>query len=121
MADLYAAVLNEHMGGDFYVKSWGKLQKPLPSNCSVPNSVFNVRTVKLPYLSYFSITYDHSKWCVTKESTSTPWTCIADMNREVSQESRGGGAVCTDNPVVWKTFVKLVNSYQSCRRTRNEL
>lgn len=118
-ADLYAAVLNEHMGGDFYVKSWGRLQKPLPSNCSVPNSVFNVRTVKLqPYSGlkpYFSITYDHSKWCVTKENTSTPWTCIADMNRAVSQKSRGGGAVCTDNPVVWKAFVKLVNSHQPCR------
>ncbi|XP_076134162.1 deoxyribonuclease-2-alpha-like [Alosa pseudoharengus] len=112
--DLFSAVLDKHMGGDFYAKSWGRLRHPLPSNCSVPNIVYNVEQVQLPTTEPFSITVDHSKWSVTVDESSRPWTCIADMNREVSQESRGGGAVCTDNPAVWSAFSSIVFSYEPC-------
>lgn len=114
LTDLYSAVLDKHMGGDFYAKSWGRLRHPLPSNCSVPNIVYNVEYVQLPTTESFKDTIDHSKWCVTVDESSEQWTCIADMNREVSQESRGGGAVCTDNPAVWSAFSSIVYDYQPC-------
>ncbi|KAL2090114.1 hypothetical protein ACEWY4_014802 [Coilia grayii] len=112
--DLYSGVLDKYLGGDFYAKGWGRLRRPLPSNCSVPYHVYNVESVQLPTTKAFSITVDHSKWCVLVDKTSRPWTCIADMNREVSQESRGGGAVCTDNAAVWKAFAGVVFHYEPC-------
>ncbi|XP_042560805.1 deoxyribonuclease-2-alpha-like [Clupea harengus] len=112
--DLYSDVLDKYLGSEFYAKGWGRLRRPLPSNCSVPNYVYNVESVQLPTTEPFSVTVDHSKWCVTVDKSPRPWTCIADMNREVSQESRGGGAVCTDNAAVWKAFSSVVFTYEPC-------
>ncbi|XP_028856768.1 deoxyribonuclease-2-alpha-like [Denticeps clupeoides] len=113
--DLYSGLLDKHLESAFYAKSWGRLLDPLPSNCSVDFSVYNVETVQLPTTEPYSITKDHSKWCVTMDSKLHRWTCIADMNREVSQEHRGGGAICTDNAAVWSAFLDIVNTYQPCQ------
>ncbi len=92
------------------------MRDPLPSNCSrsIPAIVYNVRDVKLNGKSC-SDTKDHSKWCVTVDSG---WTCIADMNREVSQTNRGGGAICTSDVQVWKAFNKLITHYEPCPKKR---
>ncbi|XP_063057808.1 deoxyribonuclease-2-alpha-like [Engraulis encrasicolus] len=112
--DLYSGVLDKYLGGAFYAKSWGRLRHPLPSNCSVKYDVYNVATMQLPTTEPFSVTVDHSKWTVMVDMTEKPWTCIADMNREVSQEYRGGGAVCTDNTDVWQAFWGVVSTYELC-------
>uniref|UniRef100_UPI003AB05F2E deoxyribonuclease-2-alpha-like n=1 Tax=Centroberyx gerrardi TaxID=166262 RepID=UPI003AB05F2E len=108
--DLYSGLLVNYLGQDLYVKSWGKMKKPLPSDCSVAHNVYNVLQVKPPNLQPFPNTVDHSKWCVA----SRTWTCIADMNREESQMGRGGGAICTDNLAVWKAFSAMVGKYEPC-------
>jgi deoxyribonuclease-2 len=59
-------------------------------------------------------TKDHAKWAIS-ESTSMrgeeltqyrkgrrdDWICIGDINRMVSQERRGGGAICFHEPDLW--------------------
>ncbi|MGH0178279.1 UNVERIFIED_CONTAM: hypothetical protein FKN15_077063 [Acipenser sinensis] len=112
--DLYSGLLVEPLGDDLLAKGWGRLHNPLPSNCSVKHNVYNVKSVKLPPISPFNITTDHSKWCVTMGKKTGIWTCIADMNREISQMRRGGGAVCTSNTAVWKAFSKMVDRYEKC-------
>ncbi|KAI3368256.1 hypothetical protein L3Q82_007973 [Scortum barcoo] len=79
--DLYSGLIVNHMTHNLYVKSWGKMRRPLPSNCStsIPHHVYNVKEVKLLNMQPFNNTVDHSKWCVTSDGG---WTCIADMNRE---------------------------------------
>eukprot|EP00064_Thunnus_orientalis_P004472 superscaffoldBa00000407_g4484 len=86
--DLYSGLIVNYLEQDLYVKSWGKMRRPLPSNCStsIPHSVYNVTEVKVPGRKPFSDTVDHSKWCVT---SGGGWACIADMNREESQMDRG--------------------------------
>lgn len=113
-SDLYSGLLVEPLGDDLLAKGWGRLHNPLPSNCSVKHNVYNVKSVKLPLIPPFNITSDHSKWCVTMGKKTGIWTCIADMNREISQMRRGGGAVCTSNTAVWKTFSKMVDRYEKC-------
>ncbi|XP_051231937.1 deoxyribonuclease-2-alpha isoform X1 [Dicentrarchus labrax] len=114
--DLYSGLIVNHLGNNLYVKSWGKMRDPLPSNCStsIPYSVFNVETVKLNGKNY-SDTVDHSKWCVTRDGD---WTCIADMNREESQMKRGGGAICINDVKVRKAFDTAIAQYTPCKRPR---
>ncbi|XP_061593143.1 deoxyribonuclease-2-alpha-like [Cololabis saira] len=112
--DLYSGFIVQSMPQNLFVKSWGKLRKPLASNCSssIPHHVYNVTFVQWPGRTAFSNTVDHSKWCVTADGS---WTCIADMNREESQMSRGGGAICTDNPGVGRAFRALISDYVPCK------
>ncbi|XP_039591315.1 deoxyribonuclease-2-alpha-like [Polypterus senegalus] len=113
--DLYSGLLVEPLGDDLFAKGWGRLHSPLPSNCSMKHNVYNIITVNLPKVTPFKTTFDHSKWCVTKGASGRdPWTCIADLNREKGQMLRGGGAVCTSDPVVWKTFRKMVGEFEKC-------
>ncbi|XP_069050457.1 deoxyribonuclease-2-beta-like [Lepisosteus oculatus] len=93
---------------------WGKLHRPLLSNCSVAHKVYNVKTMQLPEARPFGIMVDHSKWCVMKGG-GPHWTCIADTNREIRQTRRGGGAVCTSRPGVWKAFLTVVDTFEDCQ------
>ncbi|KAM4548828.1 deoxyribonuclease-2-alpha-like [Odontesthes bonariensis] len=113
--DLYSGLIASNMPQDLFAKSWGKMREPLASNCSssIPHHVYNVKEVKLPGQKPFVTTMDHSKWCVT---SGGDWTCIADMNRERSQMSRGGGAICIKDPIVAKTFRALISKYEVCKR-----
>ncbi|XP_071344053.1 deoxyribonuclease-2-alpha-like [Trachinotus anak] len=115
--DLYSGFVAKELEKDLYVKSWGKMRRPLPSNCSVPHHVYNVKEVQLPNMKHFTDTVDHSKWCVTSDGG---WTCIADMNREVSQMDRGGGAICTNDIAAGKAFYTLVKQYEPCKRARTQ-
>ena len=55
---------------------------------------------------------DHSKWAV---ATSHPFMCVADINRQRSQEHRGGGALCFNNKEAVQTaFLALVSSVEPC-------
>ncbi|XP_042271929.1 deoxyribonuclease-2-alpha-like [Thunnus maccoyii] len=113
--DLYSGLIVNYLEQDLYVKSWGKMRRPLPSNCSIPHCVYNVTEVKVPGRKPFSDTVDHSKWCVT---SGGGWACIADMNREESQMDRGGGAICTNDVAVGKAFDAMISKYKQCKRER---
>ncbi|XP_033477918.2 deoxyribonuclease-2-alpha-like [Epinephelus lanceolatus] len=115
--DLYSGLIVNYLKENLYVKSWGKMHRPLPSNCStsIPHHVYNVKEVTLLNGNPFSDTVDHSKWCVTPKGS---WTCIADMNREVSQMKRGGGAICTDNNAVLKAFTGIITKYDPCNKRK---
>lgn len=51
-------------------------------------------------------TKDHAKWAVAlKNKTSQlPWVCVGDINRMVSQEKRGGGAICFQEEPLWQAL-----------------
>ncbi|MEQ2217980.1 hypothetical protein XENOCAPTIV_027364 [Xenoophorus captivus] len=118
--DLYSGLIVDHVSQNLYVKSWGKMRKPLASNCSseLAHHVYNVKEVKLQGRKSFSDTVDHSKWCVTSDGG---WTCIADMNREVSQMGRGGGAICTENTKVGEAFWALISNFEKCKESHSKV
>ncbi|XP_007542488.1 deoxyribonuclease-2-alpha-like [Poecilia formosa] len=117
--DLYSGLIVNKVSNDLFVKSWGKLSKPLSSNCSsmLSHHVYNVKEVQLQKRKAISDTVDHSKWCVTSDGG---WTCIADMNREVSQMSRGGGAICTEDPRVGQAFRSLFSDHEPCKKSHSK-
>lgn len=117
--DLYSGLIVNKVSENLFVKSWGKLSKPLSSNCSsrLNHHVYNVKEVELQKRKAVSDTVDHSKWSVTSDGG---WTCISDMNREVSQMSRGGGAICTEDPQVGQAFRSLILDYEQCKTSHSK-
>ncbi|KAM8875151.1 deoxyribonuclease-2-alpha-like isoform 2-T2 [Spinachia spinachia] len=112
--DLFSGLIVNHLNKNLCVKSWGRMRRPLPSNCSagIPHHVYNVKSIKLPETkTSIKDTTDHSKWCVTLDGN---WTCIADMNREESQMKRGGGAICIENFTVARAFSSIIDLYKQC-------
>lgn len=51
-------------------------------------------------------TKDHAKWAIAlkNETNTLPWVCVADMNRMVSQEKRGGSSICFLEPRLWQAL-----------------
>ncbi|TPP56276.1 hypothetical protein FGIG_07856 [Fasciola gigantica] len=86
--------------------------------------VINIEELKFvnPPRSYSSYD-DHAKWAATipKRGVNKPenmWICLGDINRMFSQYHRGGGTMCINNAVIWKTFSGLVSSTESCDSSR---
>lgn len=60
-----------------------------------------------PSLTYeWPYTKDHAKWAVAlkNEASSLPWVCVADLNRMVSQEKRGGASLCFQERGLWQAL-----------------
>ncbi len=52
---------------------------------------------------------DHSKWAVSDNHI-----CFSDINRMTTQASRGGGAICVEDPILVKTFNDAVQGSDEC-------
>ncbi len=60
-----------------------------------------------PALTYsWPYTKDHAKWAVALKNpaSSLPWVCVADLNRMVSQEKRGGASLCFQEERLWEAL-----------------
>merc|ERR1711924_180479 len=99
------------MGGALRVETWqnGATDLKMPTFCTpdYDYDVQNVSMVSMPDGVSWKETQDHSKWGVT-DSSSKRTACVGDINRQYSQESRGGGAVCYDNSDHWSSFNSIV-------------
>ncbi|XP_053490178.1 deoxyribonuclease-2-beta isoform X2 [Ictalurus furcatus] len=111
--DIYAGWIAQTLNTDFLVETWQREAHQLPSNCSLPYHVMNIKRVSLSELVTFSSYDDHSKWCVSWEH-QTQWTCLGDLNRESRQAWRGGGLICTPNSAMYKAFRSAVAWYKNC-------
>ncbi|TSM94615.1 Deoxyribonuclease-2-beta [Bagarius yarrelli] len=111
--DIYTGWIAQTLKTDLLVETWQREPYQLPSNCSLPYHVMNIKRVCLSKLVTFSSYDDHSKWCVSWEY-KPQWTCIGDLNRDRRQAWRGGALLCTQNALVYKTFRSAVDWYKNC-------
>ncbi|XP_066503804.1 deoxyribonuclease-2-beta [Hoplias malabaricus] len=111
--DIYTGWIAQTLWTDLLVESWQREAHKLPSNCSLPYHVNNIKRIRLLENVIFSSYEDHSKWCVSLEYRGQ-WTCLGDLNRESSQAFRGGGLLCAQNPVIYKAFRQAVDWYETC-------
>ncbi|XP_067877351.1 deoxyribonuclease-2-alpha-like isoform X2 [Heterodontus francisci] len=118
--DLYSGWVASFFQSDLLVETWPNSEHTLLSNCSMKYAVYNVKKVTFTANISFSSHDDHSKWCVTSSGGDVKWTCIGDINRDQAQEHRGGGTVCTNDPVVWDSFLSLAASCEICNCPCNE-
>ncbi|XP_004679584.1 PREDICTED: deoxyribonuclease-2-beta [Condylura cristata] len=112
--DIFAAWMAQQLKTHLLTETWQRKRQELPSNCSLPYHVYNVKAIKISGQSYFSSSRDHAKWCVSKKGTKNRWTCIGDLNRSPYQAFRSGGFVCTQNQYIYRAFQGLVLYYENC-------
>jgi len=120
--DLYEDLVAPTLGDGLSAETWrdgsgGRL----PSFCTTSNGstsahavdydVLAVNLVTMPDGTTWKGTADHSKWAVTLASSTT---CIGDINRFCSQESRGGGTLCLNDTSVWQQFSDAVAATDPC-------
>ena len=59
-------------------------------------------------------TSDHSNWCNAKNNSLSIPSCVGDLNRMCSQETRARNAICVEDEDVWTAFNDIVRSVESC-------
>nr|XP_046248624.1 deoxyribonuclease-2-beta [Scatophagus argus] len=111
--DIYTGWVAQALDADLLVETWQTQGHELPSNCSLPKHTLNIKRIKLPGPVLFQSHYDHSKWCVSRLYEDQV-TCLGDLNREKAQMVRGGGLVCSFNPLIYKAFRQVVDWYIGC-------
>ncbi|KAJ1347908.1 deoxyribonuclease II [Parelaphostrongylus tenuis] len=79
-----------------------ELHEMLEHNVVMVKMSMTFTQVQLPSAS-FRNSLDHSKWGVSMDE-SMPFVCIGDVNRQISQFKRGGGAACIRNKIFGKHF-----------------
>ncbi|XP_041792093.1 deoxyribonuclease-2-beta [Chelmon rostratus] len=111
--DIYTGWVAQRLGADLLVETWQRQGHKLPSNCSLPKHAMNIARIQLPGPVLFQSYHDHSKWCVS-QANEDQVTCLGDLNRERAQMWRGGGLVCSFNPLIYKAFRQVVDKYVGC-------
>ncbi|XP_010985456.1 deoxyribonuclease-2-beta isoform X1 [Camelus dromedarius] len=112
--DIFAAWMAQRLKTHLLTETWQRKRQELPSNCSLPYHVYNIKAIKISRHSYFSSYQDHAKWCTSQKGTKNRWTCIGDLNRSPSQAFRSGGFICTQNQHIYQAFQRLVLYYENC-------
>jgi len=83
----------------------GKVSICAKSSKDYDYNVVNIGAVKAGKDLRFEFSKDHSKWAVTEDSN---WLCIGDKNREIAQDKRGGGAMCTQHTELHRVFSRAI-------------
>jgi len=111
--DLYADFVAPTLKSSMYAETWLRGLGDLKSGCPITDqTVWNVREVN-PGNIRFGSGNDHSKWAVS-QAKGLNYTCIGDINRQVSQFARGGGTMCFQDPDVWAAYSGSVSLRETC-------
>lgn len=108
--DFWLDLVSPELKCDLVVETWRRGSvTPMQDNHSddFDEDLLNVNFTLSPSVTYaWPYTKDHAKWAVAlkNETSSAPWVCVADLNRMISQEKRGGGSLCFQEPALWEAL-----------------
>jgi deoxyribonuclease-2 len=116
--DLWRELVAEKLGADLEVETWRRLELDRDASSSKESDtgkedVEDVRYINLEHLGVpfeWHYTKDHSKLGTSKEYD---WVIVADINRDRSQASRGGGAVAFQNQSLWDSLTRAEVIYDA--------
>lgn len=116
MLDLYADLVAPGIGSNLRVETWqnGREDLKMPAFCKPDYAyeVVNVTSIRMEAGETWRETQDHSKWAISDSSVDT--VCVGDINRQYSQEKRGGGTLCFHNSEMWTAFNDIIEATLPC-------
>jgi hypothetical protein len=113
--DFWNQLVGPALGVFIHVETWIRGKKiPSEHDSDAPGAlnlkgkleVFDVTSIDLTPLGApwkWPETKDHAKWGIGVEKD---WVCVGDINRMISQENRGGGAVAFQEKALWTALSK---------------
>lgn len=113
---LYEDLVAPGIGSDLVCETWtkGASSNVVPSFCknrTTDYSIYNAAHVKFGQDTW-DRNDDHSKWAVGVDSA---WWCIGGINRQYSQNLRGGGTACSSHyPSLQQVFYASVVDVNPC-------
>jgi deoxyribonuclease II len=104
--DFWNGLVGPTLGEDMDVDTWIRGPIPPVADSDGIHKTFDIKYINLGALGIhvaWPETHDHAKWGIT---THSPWICVGDINRMISQRKRGGGCVCFQNQTLWTGLSK---------------
>lgn len=105
--DFWIDLVGPHLRVNIDVETWRRGTVPPHEDVDDSDSTSDILHIDLSPLgvSYqWHYTKDHAKWGVSETDS---WVCVADINRQKSQEKRGGGSICFRNQELWECLRKI--------------
>jgi deoxyribonuclease-2 len=118
---LYEEMVQQYYKTGMLWETWMNGINPDPSFCT-PKYAYdsiNVRRVSVTGHDWKE-TQDHSKWGIAKpkggdsNEPGIPLVCIGDINRQASQNHRGGGTTCIINDDLHEAFTGIITTADKC-------
>jgi deoxyribonuclease-2 len=116
----YSIAKNRHWGKDFWndlvgpelnvdleVETWRRGTLAGTEDSDKEHTVTDILYINLEPLGVdyeWHYTQDHAKWAISK---GPDWVCVGDINRDTSQEKRGGGTICFQNKDLWQSLSQI--------------
>jgi len=115
---IYEDMVEPHFDTEFAWETWMNGINPDPSFCE-PKSQYNSTNIRNLAVGAYSWkeTQDHSKWGVSigwKHRSYDEYLCIGDINRQESQNKRGGGTTCIQDVDLWRAFYNAIKHVDCC-------
>lgn len=111
--DFWIDLVGPALGADLNVETWRRGKMPGVHDSDPSLNVTDVGGIDLASLgvpSGWHYTDDHAKWATSTKGVDAGlpgWVCVADINRQVSQEKRGGGSICFREEELWKALSSI--------------
>lgn len=104
--DFWNDLVGPTLGEDMDDETW--IRGPIPPvlDSDGVHKTFDIKFIDLRPIGApwsWPETHDHAKWGIT---TAGNWVCVGDINRMISQESRGGGTIAFQNAALWTALSK---------------
>ena len=112
---LYSDLVAPQLNSDLVVESWtnGGEANTDPSFCkngTIDFSIYNAMHIRFGSDTW-ARSKDHSKWAVGVHNS---WVCIGGINRQKSQNLRGGGTCCSSMPSVHASMYGAIVDVNAC-------
>jgi deoxyribonuclease-2 len=114
--DLYEDLVAPSLKASLQTETWQNGRGNMASYCT-PNYAYDVENIQNVAIGgaggvAWKHTQDHSKWAIGVGDAQ--FACIGDINRQVSQEGRGGGTVCATHPGFVSSMKAVVTNVSLC-------
>lgn len=115
---LYEDMVEPYYDVDMMWETWMNGVNPDPTFCrpDYQYNSMNIRYIQVTDEAVWKETKDHSKWGLSVFDTDNnkKVVCIGDINRQQSQNKRGGGTNCLEDDNLWSAFSQIVIKSDDC-------